>query len=303
MKSPQKENGYTPIANEILEVISKCKLNGTQFRILTVVWRYTYGFSRKEHELGVNFLVNATGISKRQIQKELNELMSSKILIEVRPASFNSTRIISFNKNYDEWKLDTSTPNKQQVNEKGGDEQKDTSTGELLNTSTGDKKDTSTGELLDTQERNIKTIYKTNIKQEEEEAKKNVVEYYESVFGMLNTFQMTKIWEWAEDFKNDQVIKMAIDETALKNPRYHFNYFENVLKDWYKRKLFTVDLVIREKEKHEQQINQQYKSKKEKSLFEQGEESKRRQAEAEANYKPRQLTPEEQAEEDELLPY
>jgi hypothetical protein len=42
---------------------------------------------------------------------------------------------------------------------------------------------------------------------------------------------------------------------------------------------------------------------KKKSLFEQGEESKRRQTEALENYKPRELTPEEQAEEDELLPF
>lgn len=40
-----------------------------------------------------------------------------------------------------------------------------------------------------------------------------------------------------------------------------------------------------------------------KSLFAQGEESRKRQAEAEANYQPRVLTPEEQAEEDELLPF
>ena len=34
MASPQKENGYTPIANEILEELVKIDLLGAEFRVL-----------------------------------------------------------------------------------------------------------------------------------------------------------------------------------------------------------------------------------------------------------------------------
>jgi len=41
MANPQKENGYTPVANEILDELVKLPLNGTQLRIICVVWRFT----------------------------------------------------------------------------------------------------------------------------------------------------------------------------------------------------------------------------------------------------------------------
>jgi hypothetical protein len=40
-----------------------------------VVWRYTYGFNRKQHELSQNFIAEATGLHKKQIQRELNNLI------------------------------------------------------------------------------------------------------------------------------------------------------------------------------------------------------------------------------------
>ena len=55
MANPQLENGYTRIANEILEAMAKVKLSPTQYRVLFVVWRYTYGFSRKSADLSLTF--------------------------------------------------------------------------------------------------------------------------------------------------------------------------------------------------------------------------------------------------------
>lgn len=101
MASPQKENGYTPIANEILEQLVKLPMNGTQFRTLMVIWRYTYGFSRKEHNLSLSFISDATGCDQRQIQREIKKMAGRKIIIQkIKNGSY---RKISFNKNYDEW--------------------------------------------------------------------------------------------------------------------------------------------------------------------------------------------------------
>ena len=103
MLNPQKENGYTPIANEIMEAVARLQINATQFRILMVVWRYTYGFSRKEHKLSESFMAQATGIHKKQVGRELSQLIKRNILIEVVPPSFSSTRVIAFNKHYENW--------------------------------------------------------------------------------------------------------------------------------------------------------------------------------------------------------
>lgn len=103
MANPQTENGFTRIANEILEAIAKYSVNGTQARILFVIWRSTYGYRKTEYEISETFIANATGIFKRQIQRELKELIDCKVIKVIKPPSFNSTRVLAFNKNHEEW--------------------------------------------------------------------------------------------------------------------------------------------------------------------------------------------------------
>ena len=105
MADVQIENGYTKIADEILERMAKIKLSPTQYRILFVVWRYTYGFNRKEHDLTLGFISIATGCDKRQIQRELKSLEQRHI---IKQKVINGIgRKISFNKNHDEWDGET----------------------------------------------------------------------------------------------------------------------------------------------------------------------------------------------------
>jgi phage replication O-like protein O len=142
MNGPQKENGYTAIANGIMDVLAKTPLNGTQRRILDVIFRYTYGFNRKEHELSESFIAKATGINKRQIQRELSELLRLNIVTIAKEATWTESRKLKFNKYHQSWQVTKKTP---------PDE---------LDTHTVDELDTSTGDELDTQE--IQT--KDNIK-------------------------------------------------------------------------------------------------------------------------------------------
>lgn len=144
MANPQKENGYTPIANEIIEKLVKLPLNGTQWRIIAIVWRYTYGFSRKEHALSEGFISKGTGIHKKQIQREMNELISYNILSVVKEATFSSSRIIQFNKYYECWGVTKKLPGNKKV------------------THTGSELVTTTGSELAPQKNNNKTNNKTN---------------------------------------------------------------------------------------------------------------------------------------------
>lgn len=103
MAEPKIKDGYTPIANELLEQVYKLKLNGTQFKIILAVWRYTYGFSRQQHELSESFISKATDTNKKQISRELTSLISSNIIHVVKEATFKNSRVIKFNKNFDTW--------------------------------------------------------------------------------------------------------------------------------------------------------------------------------------------------------
>ena len=105
MANVQTENGFTKIANEILESIAKLPLNGTQFKILLVVWRSTYGFQKKSHDLSLNYLVKACCCSKTSIKAEIKTLIAANILKEESIPTFNSTREISFNKDYELYRV------------------------------------------------------------------------------------------------------------------------------------------------------------------------------------------------------
>ncbi|MPM13374.1 hypothetical protein SDC9_59731 [bioreactor metagenome] len=128
---PQLEDGYSRIANEILDVLAKTNLNGTQRRILDVVFRQTYGYQRKNHDLSVSFIANATNMHKKQIQRELTALIEMKIIAVVSEATFNKSRVISFNKKYTEWLNSSEVTNSLPPNEI------DTHTGNELAPSTG----------------------------------------------------------------------------------------------------------------------------------------------------------------------
>lgn len=102
MDGAQLENGYTRIANEILENIPKARLSPTQHSLIYVIWRYTYGFGRKEHNMSLSFMAKATGLDLRNIQRELKRLEQKSIIFQTIN---KSRRVISFNKNFNEWIL------------------------------------------------------------------------------------------------------------------------------------------------------------------------------------------------------
>ena len=105
MADVQLENGYTKIANEILEHLALTKLSPTQFRLILVIWRYTYGFNRKDHEMSLSFLAEATGIHKQRIKQELDKLIESNIVIVTEEGTNSKSRKLAFNKDYDTWRL------------------------------------------------------------------------------------------------------------------------------------------------------------------------------------------------------
>jgi phage replication O-like protein O len=106
----QIENGFTRIANELMENIPYFKFNGTQLRLLLVIFRYTYGFSRKSHELSISYLITATGIHREQVKRELSTLIKCNVVTVVREATFTTPRILGLNKDYDTWDIPRNKP-------------------------------------------------------------------------------------------------------------------------------------------------------------------------------------------------
>ena len=102
MANPQLNNGHTRIANEIFEQMMKTNLNGTQFRLVMAIWRYTYGFQRKANEMSTSFLAKAIEANRNQINRELSVLIDRNIITVIGIGS-KGARVMGFNKNHKEW--------------------------------------------------------------------------------------------------------------------------------------------------------------------------------------------------------
>ena len=104
--NPQIEDGYTKIANELLEIIYKAPFNATQLKIMLCVVRFTYGFHRKTGKLSISYIATAINRDYRNVQREINNLVDLNILISEKNSS-NSCRKLGINKKYNTWKIET----------------------------------------------------------------------------------------------------------------------------------------------------------------------------------------------------
>jgi phage replication O-like protein O len=109
MAAPDLDNGYTRIANELLEAIIRYHCSCGEKDIILSVIRATYGFNRKEHELSETKLAGITKRHKNKIAVDLKSLMDKNIIKEIKPPTFYRGRILALNKNYDEWLTTTKT--------------------------------------------------------------------------------------------------------------------------------------------------------------------------------------------------
>lgn len=96
MASPQKENGYTAIANELMEAFMRLNLSRHGWRILFCIIRYSYGWNKKSAQLTCSQIARLTGIDVRLIPRTLRNLTGKNIVIRDR----NTFRL---QKDYHKW--------------------------------------------------------------------------------------------------------------------------------------------------------------------------------------------------------
>ena len=84
MASPQLEDGYTSIANEIIDAIIKINLSPYESRLLWCVIRKTYGYHKKVDTISLTQFETSTNIPHRMISSTLNKLTKRLIIIKQR---------------------------------------------------------------------------------------------------------------------------------------------------------------------------------------------------------------------------
>lgn len=79
--SPQVQNGYSPIANELLDAMLRARFNGYQWAWVMWVVRNCYGWSRKSAAFTIAGVARSMGMDRRGMARALWGLVEAKILI------------------------------------------------------------------------------------------------------------------------------------------------------------------------------------------------------------------------------
>ena len=96
MAEPQLEDGYTQIANEILEHLVKMHLSPNQWQVLLCIIRKTYGFHKKVDYLANIQIGEATGLGKTVVSRVLHNLSDMQLITR-------KGKYIGFQKDWEKW--------------------------------------------------------------------------------------------------------------------------------------------------------------------------------------------------------
>lgn len=149
MANPQLEEGFTRIANSILDALARTKLNGSQRRIIDVIIRNTYGYRKKIAMLSDSYISKITGMHPKQINREINSLVAMGIVVVESKGDYNSPRRIGLNKYFDNWTCNKTVGCSENVN-----------TNEIVDRTTNDLVDGVPTDSLPIKENNKENIKK-----------------------------------------------------------------------------------------------------------------------------------------------
>lgn len=94
------DNGYTRIANEILEALARLDLSGREFRVAVAIMRKTYGFQKRVDWISLDQLSEITGIAKENVSRVVTALCLRKIIIK---EGDGYTKKLGMNNKLKEW--------------------------------------------------------------------------------------------------------------------------------------------------------------------------------------------------------
>lgn len=95
------DDGYTRIANELLEAVMSSDLTTRQLKVFLAIVRKTYGFGKKLDRLTNTQIAEMTGIHHTHVCTAKNEMLAMNVLI-------SKGNFLGVNKNLDDWDFNIS---------------------------------------------------------------------------------------------------------------------------------------------------------------------------------------------------
>ena len=99
--SPQLEDGYIRIANELFDAILEKLASYRHTKVVLAILRKTYGYQKKEDDITISQLAEMTGIHRNNVGAALKELEQMRVINPVRAGSHGL--MIGINKRHAEW--------------------------------------------------------------------------------------------------------------------------------------------------------------------------------------------------------
>lgn len=101
MASPQTENGYTKIANELFDALCKIRISGEARQVFDLITRKTYGYGKKEDAIALSQICEGTGLKKPTVCRAIKSLVSMNLIIK---KDNKIATIYGVNKDFESWK-------------------------------------------------------------------------------------------------------------------------------------------------------------------------------------------------------
>ncbi|MFA6321651.1 MAG: replication protein [Candidatus Omnitrophota bacterium] len=102
MANPQKENGFTAIANELMEALARIRIPGEARQIVDTVIRRTYGYQKRFAVITLQEFCEATKLNKPAVVRAINKAILMNLIVIKKDNAGN--KLYVFNKNYEIWK-------------------------------------------------------------------------------------------------------------------------------------------------------------------------------------------------------
>ena len=97
MANPQVENGFTEVANELLEELARINMCAYETRVLLFIIRKTYGWHKKTDWISLSQLATGTGIRKAHVCRSINSLKARNIIRK------GKNKHVGLQKDYEKW--------------------------------------------------------------------------------------------------------------------------------------------------------------------------------------------------------
>lgn len=237
------DDGYTKIANLLLEALAMSKLNGIQKGICLFLWRRTYGWGQKEDQISLKEFAQACSTSEQYISRQIKQLVNCKVIIRTSyqpgkaPTYTYNTRVAEWDKDC----IDVQGLHDCAIQ------------GLYICAIQGLHDCARVNQPLGHETQGLEPCLKKDLKKDKEinddtadsgKLCENLYSIFENEFARpLGPMEITQLTEWINNDKLTNELILEALRRAVFAGKFKFSYISSILFDWLKNNIRTMQEV------------------------------------------------------------